>query len=253
MLCGLRLYKYEVLSPREVSVSLIGKGVLAIWNGIDPEAESEFVRWHVEEHIPERVGLPGFLRGRRYVAIDGSPKFFNFYETNASSDLSSPIYRARLDAPTDWTKSVVKFFRDTSRTICDVSMTLGCGGGAYIETLRLDTRLKAEEFKDLLATQILLPAAQTAGVVGVHLLEGQSSPSGGATAENQLRSAPDEVAPWVVLIETVEPDTIRALREGVLHETSLRSSGVEDGIKRGMYALQFSLTKAELAASQRSL
>jgi hypothetical protein len=237
---------------REDYVSLLGKGVLAIWNGIDPQAESEFVRWHVEEHIPERVSLPGFLRGRRYVAVDGSPKFFNFYETRAPSDLSSPIYQARLDAPTEWTKSVVRFFQNTSRTICDVSITLGCGEGAFVETLRLDTRVDAHRFKELLTSQVLLLASREAGVVGVHLLEGQSAPSTGATAESQLRSAPDEVAPWVVLIEAVEPTAIHALRQGVLHETKLRSAGAEEGIRRGIYALQFSLTKVELETSPES-
>jgi hypothetical protein len=233
-------------------VSLLGKGALTIWNGIDPASEREFVRWHVEEHIPERVGLPGFLRGRRYIAIDGSPKFFNFYETRTPSDLSSPIYRDRLDAPSEWTRSVVQYFRDTSRTICDVSVTLGYGEGAFIETLRLDTRVDAQRFKELLTSQVLLPASREAGVVGVHLLEGQSSPGAGATAESQLRGSPDDVASWVVLIEAVEPDAIQALRQGVLHETRLHTAGVEDGIKRGMYALQFSLTKAELDASPSS-
>jgi hypothetical protein len=46
-------------------MSLLGKGVLAIWNGIAPEAEEDFVAWHVREHIPERVALPGFLRSEQ--------------------------------------------------------------------------------------------------------------------------------------------------------------------------------------------
>jgi hypothetical protein len=229
-------------------VSLLGKGVLAIWNGIDPAAEGEFVRWHVEEHIPERVDLPGFLRGRRYVAVDGDPKFFNFYETCVATDLSSPAYRARLNAPSEWTKSVVRFFQETSRTICTVAATLGRGEGAFVEALRLDTRLDAHRFKDLFADQVLLPVSRQAGIVGVHLLEGQSAPSAGATAESQLRSAPDEVAPWILLIEGVEPQSIYALRQDVLHEARLGAAGAEDGIKRGIYSLQYSLTKAELDA-----
>ena len=88
-------------------MALLGKGVLAIWNGIKSEAEDDFVAWHVREHIPERVGLPGFLRGRRYVARDGHPKYFNFYETARVDDLSSPAYQARLNAPTEWTRKVV--------------------------------------------------------------------------------------------------------------------------------------------------
>jgi hypothetical protein len=229
-------------------VSLLGKGVLAIWNGIDPVAEGEFIRWHVEEHIPERVGLPGFLRGRRYVAVEGDPKFFNFYETSAVSDLSSPVYRARLDAPTEWTKRVVTSFQDTSRTICTVAATRGRGEGAFMEALRLDTRLDAQSFKGLFAEQVLLPASRQPGIVGVHLLEGESVPSGGATAESRLRSAPDEVAPWILLIEAVERQSIHALRQGVLHEARLGAAGAEDGVRRGIYSLQFSLTKAELEA-----
>jgi hypothetical protein len=43
-------------------------------------------------------------------------KYFNFYETETVDVLQSPAYRARLDSPTEWTKKVVKEFRDTSRT-----------------------------------------------------------------------------------------------------------------------------------------
>ena len=98
---------------------LLGQGVLAIWNGISPEAEDDFVAWHVREYIPERVSLPGFLRGRRFVSIDGSPKYFNYYETTSVADLSSHAYLERLNAPTDWTRRVVGHFTDTSRTLCE--------------------------------------------------------------------------------------------------------------------------------------
>ena len=44
---------------------LAGEAVVAIWNGIEPEAREQFYDWHVNEHMPERVGIPGFRRGRR--------------------------------------------------------------------------------------------------------------------------------------------------------------------------------------------
>jgi hypothetical protein len=227
-------------------MSLLGKGVLAIWNGIDPDAEREFVRWHVEEHIPERVGLPGFLRGRRYVALDGHPRYFNFYETAAVSDLTSPIYRARLDAPSEWTTRVVSRFRDTSRTICAVAASLGRGEGAFVETLRLDTSLDAADFRERFRSEVLGPAAREPGVIGAHLLEGQSRPDAGPSAENRLRGGPDAVASWVVLVEAVEPDAVHALRRGVLHETRLAAAGAAGEAQRGLYALQYALTKTEL-------
>ena len=43
---------------------LAGEAVIATWNGITPEGRDEFYAWHIQEHIPERVGFPGFRRGR---------------------------------------------------------------------------------------------------------------------------------------------------------------------------------------------
>lgn len=116
---------------------LLGNGLLAIWNDVAPEAESEFLAWHVREHIPERVAIPGFLRGRRYVARAASPRYFNFYESETPDTLRSPTYTARLDAPSDRTRRVVAHFRNTSRTICRVARSAGIGGGAHAATLRL--------------------------------------------------------------------------------------------------------------------
>ncbi len=53
-------------------MSLLGKAVVAIWNDILPEGRDNFIEWHNREHIPERVSIPGFLRGRRYIAEQGS-------------------------------------------------------------------------------------------------------------------------------------------------------------------------------------
>ena len=44
---------------------LLGHGVAAIWHDISDEAAPDYHHWHCHEHIPERVGIDGFLRGRR--------------------------------------------------------------------------------------------------------------------------------------------------------------------------------------------
>ena len=51
-------------------MSLLGQAVVAIWNDVAPEGREQFYEWHNHEHMPERVGIPGFLRGRRYHAAD---------------------------------------------------------------------------------------------------------------------------------------------------------------------------------------
>ena len=68
--------------------------------------------------------------GRRYVAVDGTPAYFNFYETETYQVLGSAPYLARLNDPTPWTRKVVSNFKDTSRTICDVAHSAGLGIGA---------------------------------------------------------------------------------------------------------------------------
>jgi hypothetical protein len=223
-------------------MALLGTGVLAIWNGIDPVADADFVAWHVREHIPERVGLPGFLRGRRYVALDGAPAYFNFYETTSPAALTSPEYHARLNAPTPWTKRVVQHFRDTSRTVCDVAVSLGVGDGAWVETIRLRPATATPDFAAHLAVNILQPALEAPGIVAIHLLQGRPSDSTGGTAEKALRSQPDQLADWIMLIEAVDAEPLQALRTGPAATAALERHGVASDPDRGLYRLQYALT-----------
>ena len=231
-------------------MALLGKGVLAIWNGIKPEAEDDFVAWHVREHIPERVGLPGFLRGRRYVALDGHPKYFNFYETASAADLSSAAYQARLNAPTDWTRRVVAHFLDTSRTICDVAWSTGLGEGGFIEAISFETALAPDALTSNLTAQLNAALAAAPGIVGVHLLQGQPQAGQSQTAERALRGGPDKVAAWILLVEGSEPESLRKLRVEAGSNSELERHGAARAISRGLYALQFALTKTEIANSQ---
>lgn len=224
-------------------MALLGTGVLAIWNGIAPGWEADFVAWHVNEHIPERVGVPGFLRGRRYVAQDGHPQYFNFYEAETAEVFASPPYQARLNDPTPWTQRVIAHFTDTSRTVCDVVATQGLGEGSWIEAIQLETA--APEAFAASARGTLLPALRAAaGIVAVHLLRGRPA-AGGLTVEARLRGRPDATAAWILLIEAVGAAPILALRGGALAEAALRQAGAAN-VTRGLYALQFALSRAEL-------
>lgn len=229
-------------------MALSGSAVLAIWNGIKPEAEDEFVSWHVREHIPERVGLPGFRRGRRYVAVSGHPKYFNFYETDDTAVLSSPTYVERLNAPTSWTRSVVSNFTDTSRTVCAVSFTHGLGDGATIMTLQLSTTLPREVFArnlDELASRLMAEP----GIIGAHLLEGDANAGGQATAEKALRDRPDETASWILLIEGVDAERLAALDHDGLLSDALATAGASADLRKGLYSLQYSLAQNQVTTT----
>jgi hypothetical protein len=185
------------------------------------------------------------LRGRRYVAIEGEPKYFNFYETASPSVLTSPEYVARLNAPSSWTREVVANFRDTSRTVCDVVISLGDGEGGAIETIRLQPD-QGENLALRLEQGFLRPLAAAPGIVAVHLLRGRADDSSGGTTEKSLRSQPDEIADWIVLIEAVDAASLRSAREKPGSDHALAQAGAAPSFRRGQYQLQFGLSTHEM-------
>ena len=81
-------------------MGLLGKGALLIWHDPSAEVESDYNEWHSKEHMFERVGIPGFRRGQRAVAISGAPRYFNLYEVDDAETLTSKAYLDRLNDPT---------------------------------------------------------------------------------------------------------------------------------------------------------
>lgn len=227
-------------------MALLGSGVLAIWNGMLAGAEADFLAWHMREHIPERVGVPGFLRGRRYVAAEGHPAYFNFYEAETPAIFASAAYQARLNDPTPWTKRVVAGFTDTSRTPCEVVASAGRGEGGWIETIRLEAATSAG-FAAAAGGDWLRALCGAPGIVAAHFLRGETD-GRNQTAEAKLRDHPDHRAAWILLVEAAGAEPLRALRTGPLGDAALRAAGAAIG-DRGLYALQFSLARADLAAA----
>jgi hypothetical protein len=225
-------------------MTLLGQAVVAIWNGIKPELEDEFLDWHVHEHIPDRVALPGFQRGRRYMSIDGSPRFFNFYEALTLGDVTSDAYMAALNQPTPWTGRVMRHFTQMSRTVCGVAASAGCGAGIVIETMRLSGPVERDGFIAAMTRDVIEPSAARKGIVGVHLLEGQPA-SHAETAETRLRGA-SESADWILLIEAVRMDAITELRANLISDDAIIACGAGMAIRRGAYGLQFTLSRFEL-------
>jgi hypothetical protein len=225
---------------------LLGKGVLAIWNGVAPGYDAEFVEWHVKEHIPERVGVPGFLRGRRYFAVDGTPAYFNFYETETYEVLSSAAYLARLNDPTPWTRKVVSNFKDTSRTICDVAHSTGRGIGRWIETIQLQTASNPAGFSGQMAGGLLAEIAKQHGVCAVHLLRGVPEANKADTAEKAMRGVRDKEAAWILLIEIVTEQAARDLRGNLTGDASLAQAGAAGKPVRGLYQLDYALSRTDL-------
>jgi len=42
---------------------MLGRAAVAMWWDVPPDVRAEWEDWHSHEHMPERLGIPGFLRG----------------------------------------------------------------------------------------------------------------------------------------------------------------------------------------------
>ncbi|MGQ0654232.1 MAG: hypothetical protein ACT4P4_18535 [Betaproteobacteria bacterium] len=78
-----------------------GEAAVAMWWDVAPEARAEWEQWHTVEHMPERLGISGFLRGSRWSA-DGS--YFVLYEAQDLATLAAGAYLERLNNPTPWSR-----------------------------------------------------------------------------------------------------------------------------------------------------
>jgi len=83
-----------------------GTGLLMVWCDVPADKEPEFNRWYNEEHVAERMAVPGFLNAARYEAVKGGPKHLAVYELESAAVLDSPAYKKVQANPTPWTQRV---------------------------------------------------------------------------------------------------------------------------------------------------
>jgi hypothetical protein len=81
-----------------------GRGLLMVFTDVPQEVEEEFNRWYNEEHIPERLSIPGVLSAARYEAQQGGPKYLACYELDQAETFHSDAWRYHHENPTEWSQ-----------------------------------------------------------------------------------------------------------------------------------------------------
>jgi hypothetical protein len=228
---------------------LLGKGTLVIWHGITAEGEADMLRWHDVEHIPERVGVPGFLRGRRYAHATRPREYLDLYETESVETIRSAPYLDRLNHPTAWTQRVLPHFRDTFRIGCRVLASTGRGQGGALVTVRVrPAEGKGEALRGWLADRAGTALRETAGVVAVHAVETVPETTQIKTAEGKLKGGEVATAeaPWplVLLIDCDTVEAAQSLAGGPLHPDRLVGHGAAPGALVGAYRLHITMDRA---------
>lgn len=163
-----------------------------MWWDIAPSMKAEFEDWHSHEHMPERLAIPGFLRGSRWIALSGEPSYFVLYEAAKLATVTRGPYLKRLNNPTPWSRKLMPHHRNMVRSLCLVRASFGAGIAQAMATIRLSPSRKPRLARDLRRL------SQSKGLSGAHLLESQPM-SGLQTTEQRIRGG-DAAADWVLLV-----------------------------------------------------
>lgn len=193
------------------------------------EAIPEHDAWHTHEHLPERLSIPGFVRGTRWRAVHGQPGYFVMYEVEELAVLTSKAYLERLNNPSPWTSKMMPFYRGMTRAFCSVTGSFGAGlGGAG-----LLVRLKSGErpLQDILQELPTRP-----GIGSAFVFEGAATPP--MTKEQRIRGA-DAGLDGALLVTGYSQDALAGLLRAELADAKLAGS---------IYRLEYSLTGGEAGA-----
>ena len=227
-------------------MALLGRGALAMWWDMAAEHRAEFEHWHSHEHFPERMGIPGFLRGSRWAAADGSDGFFVMYELADYETLTSPGYLARLNDPSPWSTRLMPHHRNMVRSQCRVLESAGGAIARHALTLRLSPAPGQETALRAFLTAQGKEIATQAGTTAAHLLQTQT-PAMAATTEQKIRGNADQAADWIVVACGYELEALQALRATTLGSESLARQGAAPGEQAGLYSLSHTNTSGDTA------
>ncbi|MBV9577736.1 MAG: hypothetical protein JO057_04000 [Chloroflexi bacterium] len=100
-------------------------GLLAVWMQVPSEFDEEFNAWYNTEHVPERIGVPGFLTARRYV-VEGTPgRYMAHYDLADLSVLHSEPYASISRGPSAWTRRIGSKLAENIRNEYELVQSIG--------------------------------------------------------------------------------------------------------------------------------
>ncbi len=214
---------------------MLGRGAVALWYDVPPEARAEWEDWHTHEHIPERVSIPGFLRGSRWVGEGNA--YFGLYEVARLAVLTGAPYMERLNHPTPWSQKMMPHHHRMVRSLCKVRASAGGGLAGVLATVRYSpAQRRRGAIARWLSAEWMPGVPSRRGLAGVDLL--QVAAAAPQTAEQKIRGA-DGTADWALLIYGYDADAVQRVVESEL-------AGQLPNAMTGFYRLGFALTQREV-------
>jgi len=221
------------------------RGVMLLLFDIAAEDAAEHDHWHTREHMPERLGIPGFRRGTRWTARDSVVHYCVLYEVAALAVLDSPAYRERLDHPTPWTAAMMRRYVGMRRTLCSVDASSGCGMGSTALVVRFASEVgQAARLDHWLADEVLPALALRPGFGGSHLFHNALAAT--MTQEQEIRGR-DATVHSALFVTGYDEAAVAALARDELAPERFAVHGA-DSAEYGarLYRLSYSLSSTDI-------
>ncbi len=187
---------------------LLGSAAMLLSFDVEIDAIEEHDRWHTHEHLPERLSIPGFRRGTRWIATDGQPRYMVIYEVDSLAVLASDAYLARLNNPTPWTTRMMPHYRGMIRGLCTVRGSFGFGQGGVAALVRFAPQAsRADSLERWLLEEALPGVAGMTGLGSAHLLQGAQQAA--MTREQRIRGV-DRAVESAIVITGYDGDAVTA-------------------------------------------
>jgi len=225
---------------------MLGKAAVAIWCDVAFDIKDEYDHWHAHEHMPERLSIPGFLRGTRWVSTDGRNAYCMLYEAQQEATVTGGKYLERLNDPTPWSRKMMAHHRNMVRSLCRVRARFGAGLGQFLLSVRCAPEPQERAQLDAwLGTELLPGIPARKGCVSAHFLQNIPAPSAAPTAEQQLRGG-DAAADWILMISGYSVDALEAIAASELSDENLCAHGALAESNVRIYGLACLMTAADV-------
>ncbi len=201
-----------------------GSGGLLLWIDIDPAMQAEADDWYLDEHLPERIEVAGYRGARRYVALEGAPRYLSLFEADSPEALASAGYLGLVSRISDQSRRIRAAFSNVIRDTFEVVGSEGRARGGVIGSWRLRCAGADAGAAEATAAAQLEALARMPGLVAAHMLK----------AAPQIRARLDAVratgqsdghAQHVLLVEAAGPEALAQLRAAAGSDLALGGCG----------------------------
>jgi hypothetical protein len=185
---------------------------LIVLADITADEDVPFNEWYNREHMRDRVlEFSSFVRGRRYVAIDGSPKYLALYDVRDVGVFSSKGYVSLVSDPDPRSRHFIPRFQNAYRTIARIDFAYGEGEGGALALWILEQSADGPSIPML--QEIVLQSLDMPGAVAAQVLSKDDDAL--ATSSRRHVRQGNRIIERALIFETMDISSLRNVADRI--------------------------------------